>query len=201
MRHLLVLSLNNDPTSQLGTAHAGGQTKYVLELSKNLLFRGCTVEILTLGNADQVSTEEVFPGACVTRFVRPSEKPYGYDLTLDEIAQISDVVSDYAIDHAKPFDAVLCCYWVSGEAALKIAKRCQCPLIVSFCSLAALKQSVENNQHICQRFRAEKHLGLHCDRIIATTDAEKQTLISKYGLDPEKVSVIPRGIDLSVFYP
>ena len=39
------------------------------------------------------------------------------------------------------------------------------------------------------------------DRIIAATPAEEEQLITLYGADPEKISIIPPGVDLKRFEP
>ncbi len=41
----------------------------------------------------------------------------------------------------------------------------------------------------------------HVDRIIALSDYCKKTYTDFYGIDPEKVVVIPNGVDTNLFYP
>jgi len=201
MVHLLIISLNNDPSARLGTDHAGGQTKYVLELTKNLLFEGCGIEIITIGYDGQKEKEEFVPGAIIKRFFRDNGKPYGYDLSPEEMTTLASKVCNYVDTSTQKFDALLCCYWVSGKAAIQVSKSISCPLVVTFCQLAAFKQTVDASEAVNERFQQEKILGMHATAIIATNLAEKHALENLYGIDPKKIHLIPRGIDLKVFYP
>jgi len=201
MKHILILSLNNDPSSFPGTEHAGGQTKYILELTKNLLFSGYSVEIITIGQAGQAKREEFVPGAFVTRFNRKNGEPYGYDIKSHEIDEISrQIATHIKIDHPD-VNLVLCCYWVSGRAGSMVCDELKCPLVVTFCSLAGFKRTADSSHEVETRFKEEKALGQKADAVIATNEPELQILISEYQLPQEKVHLIPRGIDFSVFHP
>lgn len=201
MRRFLILSLNNDPALPLGTQHAGGQTKYVLELTKNLLAQGHSVEVFTIGHGEVPQREEFVPGAHVTRFMRSMGKPYDYDITEHEIRLIASEICSYVEANLCAFDLILCCYWVSGQAAIALKAKLNCPLIVTFCSLAALKRLSPGAPNVEVRFEAERALGQIADSIIATSQIEQTILEQDYQLSSEKIKVIPRGIDLAMFHP
>ncbi len=201
MRRFLILSLNNDPTQPLGAEHSGGQTKYVLELTKNLLFHGHAVDVFTIGAAGQPEHEELVPGAFVCRFFRSNGQQYGYNLTDEEMRSLGDQMAKYVDVQDRSFDSIICCYWVSGYAALTIKLQTNCPLIVTFCQLAAFKKLGNTKLDLGNRFKREQELGRAADAIIATSPSEKSVLISEYGLPENKIHIIPRGVDISVFYP
>jgi glycosyltransferase involved in cell wall biosynthesis len=201
MKHILILSLNNDPSSFPGSEHAGGQTKYILELPKNFLVSGYSVEIITIGPAGQAKREEFVPGAFVTRFYRKIGEPYGYDIESYEIDDISrQIATHIKVDHPD-INLVLCCYWVSGRAGTLVRDELQCPLVVTFCSLAGFKRTADSSYEVETRFKEEMALGQKADAVIATNKPELKILVSEYQLPQEKVHLIPRGIDLSVFHP
>jgi D-inositol-3-phosphate glycosyltransferase len=51
------------------------------------------------------------------------------------------------------------------------------------------------------RVQTEKELVRNCHRIIAATEREKEELIGYYRASPEKISVIPCGVNLDLFQP
>lgn len=201
MIQFLILSLNNDPSEVLGTMHAGGQTKYVLELTKNLLFEGHSVDVFTIGKSGQPVREEFVPGAYVTRFFRPAGKPYGYDITTEELVLLANEIAAYVLNKAMSIDIIVCCYWISSRAAMKLKLIWDCPLIVTFCQLAVFKKKGTNRTYLKDRFNSEREIGLFADAVIATSLTEKKHLVMDYQLPENKIHIIPRGINLSVFYP
>ncbi len=50
-------------------------------------------------------------------------------------------------------------------------------------------------------FRNEKKWYPACDAIICLSEDGKKCLTAEYGLDPEKIFVVPHGVDLNVFKP
>ncbi|AUQ52409.1 Mannosylfructose-phosphate synthase (plasmid) [Phaeobacter inhibens] len=201
MRRFLLVSLNNDPTVPLGSKHAGGQTKYVLELTKNLLFQGHEVEVLTIGHRGQPMREEFAPGAVVTRFFRNDGESYDYDISQSELCDIADRIIAHVTAREQPVDLILCCYWVSGDASVRLKAELGCPMAVTFCQLASFKRKGEVAPELAGRFQSEQDLGHAADAVIATNAAERTTLAQDYGIAPEKIHLIPRGIDLTVFHP
>jgi D-inositol-3-phosphate glycosyltransferase len=51
------------------------------------------------------------------------------------------------------------------------------------------------------RLRGEAEVVASADRLVANTDDEARQLIGHYGADPDRVTVINPGVDLSVFQP
>jgi D-inositol-3-phosphate glycosyltransferase len=51
------------------------------------------------------------------------------------------------------------------------------------------------------RLEAEKNLVKNCNRIVASTDLEKNQLIDFYGASPKTISVVPCGVNLDLFRP
>ncbi len=73
-----------------------------------------------------------------------------------------------------------------------------------FHTLGKLKQQVAQNTEEAEgdyRINGEQRVILRADKIVASTDIEKNQLENLYGADPEKIEVIPPGVDLSHFYP
>ncbi len=196
---LMLISLNNDPSLEFGSAHIGGQAKYVLELSKHLLIHNWDIDIYTIGNCNQEEKNNFLYGVCIYRFFRKNKIAYNYDITIDEINEISDNILTHIKKNNIVYDIILACYWISGLCALNIKN--SLPSVISFSSLGSFKQTIENNEYITNRIKYEKIIVEKIDKIIATSEVEKNELCNSYNADCNKISIIPRGIDPEVFFP
>jgi D-inositol-3-phosphate glycosyltransferase len=71
-----------------------------------------------------------------------------------------------------------------------------------FHTLGAVKNAIgigENEPEL--RIEAERRLARTCQRIIASTEKERGYLGQYYGVPPEKITVIPCGVNLDLFRP
>jgi len=201
MSRLLLLSLNNDPTEEFGSKHIGGQAKYVLEISKQLLFFGWEVDIYTIGSKNKEFHQELVKYLNVFRFFREKEKEYDYDISITEIKNITYDILQYIQKESSNYNMILACYWISGIAAVELKDNLQLPIVISFSSLGQYKKIIDNSQFIEDRISYEKHITNHADRIIASSETEKLDLIKYYDASESKIQVIPRGIDPRIFHP
>jgi D-inositol-3-phosphate glycosyltransferase len=200
MQHrLLIVTLNGDPLVDLGSEHAGGQCKYVLELSKNLILQGWHVHVVTLASEARPSEEAVTYGFTISRLTRPWRQPYGYDITEAEIAQIASDLSEHLCFDSQGFCAVLACYWVSALAVARVAHDRGWPLVTTFCSLAHFKMAVDVSPQLLRRAEIEAELGRLSHAVIATNSVEAAVLADVYGINRSKIHIIPCGIDLTLF--
>jgi hypothetical protein len=195
MDRLLIVTLNGDPLADLGSEHAGGQCKYVRELSRHLLLKGWSIHIVTLGGKGCQQREPVAPNLVVSRLIRPSGIPYGYDVTEDEVRLIGRAMGQLV--EGQKFTAILACYWLSALAVLEMDS--PLPLVTTFCSLARFKMSAADDDGLLKRAEAEKMIGERSQAIIATNTAERDILEQEYGLPAERIHVVPRGIDITAF--
>lgn len=191
----MIVTLNGDPLAELGSEHAGGQCKYVRELSRHLLLKGWAVHIVTLGQAGCDRYEQVAPNLVVTRLMRPSGQSYSYDVTEAEVRHIGKVMR--SVVAGRGFTAILACYWLSALAVLEMD--CGLPLVTTFCSLARFKMTADPTEDLLKREEAEKMIGNRSRAIIATNTVERDVLEREYGLPADRIHVVPRGIDISAF--
>jgi glycosyltransferase involved in cell wall biosynthesis len=198
---LLIVTLNGDPLADLGSEHAGGQCKYVLELSKNLILRGWNIHVITLAGAPRPEEEAVTDGLMISRLWRPGRRPYAYDITEAEIELVGGALAERVRAGLGDFRAVLACYWISGLAAFPVARDHGWPLVITFCSLGYFKMAADPSPSVVRRAEIEAELGRRCQAVIATNSHEAAALNQVYGIDRRKIHLIPRGVDLAVFSP
>jgi len=95
-------------------------------------------------------------------------------------------------------------HWMSGVAALDLARGHGVPIVVSFHSVAAhpdkdLREGEPPESEA--RVPGEALLAQACDQVIAISAAEARTVIERCGANPENVTIIPPGVDLDLFHP
>jgi len=76
------------------------------------------------------------------------------------------------------------------------------PHIAMFHTLGAVKNAIgvgEDEPEL--RIETEGELARNCHHIIAPTEREKEELVQHYGSSPERISVIPCGVNLELFQP
>jgi D-inositol-3-phosphate glycosyltransferase len=90
---------------------------------------------------------------------------------------------------------------LSGAVAHQLKHRRDLPMVATFHTLARVKADAGVDDDPEQRARVE-HDVINCsDLMLASTESEREQLVTHYGAVPERVEVVPPGVDHSVFFP
>ncbi|GGC81823.1 hypothetical protein GCM10011512_05720 [Tersicoccus solisilvae] len=199
---IAMVSEHASPLAALGGVDAGGQNVHVAQLATALAARGHTVTVYT--RRDDVALPdavELTPGVQVVHL------PAGPARTLpkDELAPFMDefgrwLTRTWIADG--PPDLVHAHFWMSGLAARRAADALQLPLALTFHALGAVKRRHQGlaDTSPASRLAAETDLLGAADVVLATCEDEKRELMA-LGADPERVAVVPCGVDLTAFAP
>jgi len=196
MNRLMIISLNSDPILQYGTEHNGGQSKYVLELGKNLVREGWNIDVFTIKNSNSEDIVSITEGFTVYRFPLLNSQDYSYSVKEEDISEITNSITHFIRENKYEYNMVLCCYWLSGIIGLELKKELSKNTLITFCSLGYFKELTPDN---CYRIDKETYIAQNIDHIIATSDEEKRILIDFYKAKPDKITIIPRGVDTNKF--
>ncbi|MEO5980734.1 MAG: D-inositol-3-phosphate glycosyltransferase [Pedococcus sp.] len=201
-----MLSVHTSPLEQPGTGDAGGLNVYVVEVARELAKRDVAVEIFTrTTTAGLAPTVELEPGVLVRHVTAgPYEGLGKNDLPGQLCAFAAGVMRAGAHAPEDHYSLVHSHYWLSGQVGWLAADRWQVPLVHTMHTMARVK-----NSHLAQgdapepsgREIGELQVVEAADRLIANTAGERAELVDLYGADPQKVVVVPPGVDLSVFSP
>ncbi len=201
-----MLSVHTSPLEQPGTGDAGGLNVYVLEVARELAKRDVEVEIFTrTTTAELAPTVELEPGVLVRHVTAgPYEGLGKNDLPGQLCAFAAGIMRTGAHAPEGHYSLVHSHYWLSGQVGWLAADRWQVPLVHTMHTMARVK-----NRHLAEgdapepsgREIGELQVVEAADRLIANTSGERSELIDLYAADPEKVVVVPPGVDLSVFSP
>lgn len=195
--------LHTSPLHIPGTKDAGGMNVVVRAQAEALARAGHDVRIYTRRSDEATDARvEVEPGLAVIHLDAGPAR-------LLAKGEHEGVMEDFGhrLDAAlerDPVDLLHAEHWFSGIAALPVARRRGIPIVQSFHSIAAEPDSPLTDGERPEspgRLAGEKLLAHETDLVIAVSEAERQTVIERLGGDPDRVRVVPLGVDTELFHP
>lgn len=197
-----LLSYHACPLAPPGQGKAGGMNVHVRELARALAGRGVTVDIFTRAHADAGGDA---PG--IAAGVNVAHLPAGPPAAPlpEQFAYLADFVAGmhaYRRREKARYHAVHSHYWLSGRAGGQFAADIGAPHLVTFHTLARIKmQSRPGEQEPAVRQQSEAEIIAGADRIVAFSPHERDAMVRLYHADPNRVALVPCGVDLSRFRP
>jgi len=201
VRRVAVLSMHTSPLAQPGSGDGGGMNVYVRALACALARAGVACDVYTRAEDPlQPSVIEVEPGF---RVVHVEAGPIGpvprFELP-GLVEPFIDATTAY-LDASPPVEVLHGNYWLSGAVAHQLKHRRDLPMVATFHTLARVKADAGVDDDPEQRARVE-HDVINCsDLMLASTESEREQLVAHYGAVPERVEIVPPGVDHSVFFP
>ena len=103
---------------------------------------------------------------------------------------------------ASATDVVHSHYWLSGVVGMDLARRWGVPHATTFHTLARSKTmaSVGEREPV-RRHRMESRIAAEADAIIVSAPYERDLLAHHFDVPPERVRVVPCGVDTTLFRP
>ena len=95
-------------------------------------------------------------------------------------------------------------HWMSGVAALPLARQWGVPHVQSYHSVAAAPGAQLSDGEPAEtpaRVPGEALLARESDLLVAISAAEARIVVERCGADPDRVSIVPPGVDLTLFHP
>ncbi|MDE3113235.1 MAG: glycosyltransferase [Chloroflexota bacterium] len=205
MRRIAMLSVHACPLAKLGGRDSGGMNVYVRELSRELARRGVEVDVFTRWReTPDARIQELGPNA---RVIHVESGPIRYIPKTEVLARIdefTDKVQRHIEAEGRSYDLVHSHYWLSALVARALAARWDLPTIQMFHTLGLVKREVMDEDVDGEseaRIRIERRAVRESDALVAASEIEASELEQLYGAQPEKVSVIPCGVDPEIFRP
>jgi len=201
--NIAMISIHSCPLGVLGSRDTGGMNVYIRELARELAKRGHAIDIYTMAHQPEHG-----PPINLGQNVRIIHLKTGADEDVPKVA-IYDYIQRFvcgAEDFRKyndmPYDLIHSHYWLSGLVGKQLQSRWHIPHAVMFHTLGAVKNSIGIGKEEPElRIESEQEVIGSCHRIIASTAKEREYLINHYGASPDKIAVIPCGVNLDLFKP
>jgi len=198
VQRLGVLSLHTSPLVQPGSGDGGGMNVYVRELVGALAQAGVDCQVYTRRHhPDLPDIVDIEPGFRVVH-VDAGDPDLPKESMVDTVGDFTKGVLTHLEDH--PVDAVHANYWLSGVAGHTIKHELDLPLVSTFHTLGAVK-SLAGDAEPGHRIRAEREIIGCSDVVLANASAEALELVEHYDADPDRIEIVPPGVDHAFFSP
>jgi D-inositol-3-phosphate glycosyltransferase len=201
-----MLSLHTCPLATLGGKDTGGMNVYVRDFTRELGRRGIQVDVFTRSQDEHQPhvKEELGHGNRVIHIPAGPEVPLPREILYAHVPEFVGGVREFARANDLTYDLLHSHYWLSGVAARSLRGVWGTPFVHMYHTLGVMKNRVAQSpteRESDLRLRVEFELLNEADRIIAATPAEEAQLLWLYRADARRVTVIPPGVDLNLFYP
>jgi len=204
-----MISLHTSPLAQLGrTRDAGGMNVYVRELARRLGSDGMYVDIFT-----RCTDPSLPPIQWLNDQVRLIQIPAGPEQNLpptDLYPYVEDFtrrVERFSRWQRQGYDVIHSHYWLSAVAGMSLARTWDVPHVTMFHTVERLKGMQYGHGSTTEtaaglvRSEHEGRIAAAVDRIIVSTEQEREQLHKLYGLAYSRFSIVPCGVDLDAFSP
>ena len=200
---IAMLSIHSSPISELGTNDAGGMSVCVRELAREFGARGHKVDIYTrLADLRDNPTVDLYKNVRLIHLSAGAEGPLKKSAIYPCLDDFFAALDAYKKQENRHYDLIHSHYWLSGQVGCQAQNRWRVPQVVMFHTLGRVKNIISGTQRESDfRITTEAHVAKNCHRILAFTEKERGYLTRYYGTSPEKIGIVPGGVNLNIFRP
>jgi len=200
---IAMLSVHSCPLGNLGARDTGGMNVYIREVAIELGRQGHVVDVYTrVHDPRDRQTYELGRNARLIHLRAGEDEEIHKLAVYSHLPDFACHLESFRKNHSLGYDLVFSHYWLSAWVGRYLQLWWGVPHIAMFHTLGALKNSIgigEDEPEL--RIETERDLAKDCHRIIAATEKEKAALVRYYGALPERIGVVPCGVNLETFRP
>jgi glycosyltransferase involved in cell wall biosynthesis len=198
-----MVSEHASPLAAIGGVDAGGQNVHVAALAAGLAHRGHRVTVYTRRDDESLPERVVTQdGYDVVHVPAGPPRELAKDDLLPHMPEFARVLRRYWA--ARPPDVVHAHFWMSGLASVEAAASVPgpAPVLQTFHALGSVKRRHQGAADTSPPDRIDLERGLCRDvaHVLATCTDEVFEL-RRLGLPRDRVSVVPCGVDTTLFTP
>jgi glycogen synthase len=174
----------------------GGLARHVRKLSEQLVAHGVEVHVLSRGDESMAAEEEV--GGVWVHRVREPRRPrdLGEFVTWVEHMNADMLAAGVELGDRFDFDLVHGHDWLVAGAGDHLARRFRCPLVVTIHATEYGRHQGWVDKHPQSYIHGvERWMANRADRVITCSHYMRGHVADVYGLEEDRISVIPNGID------
>ena len=200
---IAMLSAHSCPVGNLGAKDTGGMSVYIRELAHELGKQGHCVDIYT--RVHDLADPQIIDLGHQAQLIhlKAGDEEDIHKLALySYLPDFACNLENYRRNNELQYDLIFSHYWLSGWVGRYLQMWWQVPHIAMFHTLGAVKNNIgigEDEPEL--RIVNEGETVRDCHRIIASTEGEKEELVRYYGASPDKVGVVPCGVNMGLFQP
>ena len=200
---IAMFSIHSCPVGELGTKDTGGMNVYIRELASELGNRGHRIDIYTrIHDPHDPLVIRLNQNVRVIH-LKAGKNGHMHKLAIyPYLGDFTCALEDFIVQERLQYDLIHSHYWLSGQVGRWAQGRWDVPHMVMFHTLGAVKNTTGvGKKEPLLRIKTERQLAEHCHRVIGATAREKTELTQFYGAEPEKISVVPCGVNMDLFRP
>jgi glycosyltransferase involved in cell wall biosynthesis len=211
--NIAIISDHASPLASPGGVDCGGQNVYVAHVAAELARAGHRVDVFTRRD-DPAQPPVVSAGAGLPPRMRVIHVPAGPErfVPKEELLPLMPEFCDALSACCAPrrrhgpegadtdgYDVVHANFFMSGLAALRLRETFGTPFVITFHALGKVRRLYQGSADAFPPERAviEDMLVAEADAVIAECPHDRDDLVEHYAADPERVEIVPCGVDLT----
>ena len=200
---IALLSAHSCPVGNIGAKDTGGMSVYIQELARQLGKQGHLVDVYTrIHDPRDSQIVNLGQNARLIHLRAGDDKDMHKLAVYPHLPDFAYNLENFRKHNNLQYDLVFSHYWLSGWVGEYLQRWWNVPHVMAFHTLGAVKNAIGIGKVEPElRIETETRLARNCHHIIAATEKEKDDLIRHYGSSPERISVIPCGVNLDLFQP
>ena len=196
------ITLHACPLAAPGQGKSGGMNVYVRQLAAALGDLGMQIDIFTREHADVANRIETIGPNVRVIHIRAGEPEAHVGELYAHLPEFLGQLNAFREEEGLEYDVVHSHYWLSSWVGRELSQAMGVPHVVTFHTLSLIKmQSRAGEVEPAERPVVEAEVMATADRIIAFSPHGRDAMARLYGADAGKVSLVPCGVDLSLFRP
>ncbi len=200
---IAMISAHSCPVGTLGTKDTGGMSVYIVELARELGKLGHIVDAYTRVH-DPADPIEVDLGQNARLIhIEAGEMEEIHKLAVySHLPDFACGLEAYRKHNNLKYEIVFSHYWLSTWIGEYLQRWWSVPHVTMFHTLGAVKNAIGIGKTDPElRIATEGELARSSHHIIAPTEREKAELVNQYGVFPERIGVVPCGVNPDLFKP
>lgn len=204
MTRIAMISEHASPLAALGGVDSGGQNVYVAQLARGIARRGFEVDVFTRrDHPDLPEVVQVAEGVRVVHLAAGPPAAIPKEELLPHMPEFTARLLRFALEQRAPYGLAHANFFMSGLAAAELKRALGVPYVVTFHALGRVRRAWQGDadRFPDERFEVEERVAREADRVIAECPQDAEDLVTLYGADPGRLTLIPCGFDPAEFRP
>src|SRR5262245_22613396 len=204
-----MISVHGGPRDMLGSREVGGMQLYVRELSRELARLGMHVDVYTRKTRPDLPRVVGFgERARVIHLDAGPQQRIDKNTVVQHLPAFIDNLERFNEREGIRHQVVHSHYWLSGWVGQRLGELWRVPHVTMFHTLGRVKNYANTHAggrrgvlETSMRIEIERRVIRGADAIVASTEAERESLVEQYHAPTERIAVMPPGVDLDLFAP
>jgi glycosyltransferase involved in cell wall biosynthesis len=201
---IAMISDHASPLAALGGTDCGGQNVYVSQIARALASHGHQVDVFTRRDDPGLPmVVNACDGVRVVHVPAGPAAPVRKEEMLPYMREFSAFTAGWCACDDRGYDIAHANFWMSGMVALELKERFDIPFVVTFHALGRVRRIHQGaaDGFPEARFEIEEQIIDRANRVVAECPQDEQDLLALYEADPQRISMIPCGVDTRNFRP